>query len=187
MNSSCLIAVALALFCASAHASEAITDEPTGSAYSYVSHYSVDIQASRETVWEQLIELESWMYEFDLTLESGVAGQAGEVRRLYAGQDFFIQTTMVIPNELLVFANLPATFNGERSTGIAVIALSEDQGITTVRLTMSRRYSSTSDETDQMREMRESPEFQERTRGMWQDRFLERLRSLVESSESAAS
>ena len=187
MRVSCRVAVVLALLCPSVSASEAITPEPTGSAYNFVSHYSVEINASREAVWQQLIALESWMYDFDLTVEHGEPGKAGEVRRLYAGQDYFIQTTKVIPDELLVFANLPSTVNGEHSTGVAVITLSENDGTTTVRLTMSRRYSSTSDEPNPMLEMRESPEFQERTQGMWQDGFLERLRSLVESQEAGAS
>ena len=47
---------------------------------------------------------------------------------------FFIEITKVIPNELLVFANLPSSINGEYSTGVAVITLSENGGLTTVRL-----------------------------------------------------
>ncbi len=178
MRTTC-IAIVLALVPA-ANASETITPEPDGSSYHFVSHYSVDVNASAAAVWQQLIDVGSWMYEFDLSLESGAPGQEGEVRRLYPGQDFFIEITKVIPNELLVFANLPATLNGEHSTGIAVITLGEREGTTTVNLTMSRRYSWDSDEPNAQRTMRESPEFQERTRAMWQDRFLGRLRSLVE-------
>ena len=60
------------------------------------------------------------------------------------------------------------------------IALNETDGVTTVKLTMSRRYSWDSAEPNPQRSMRESQEFRERTRAMWQDRFLARLRSLVE-------
>ncbi len=183
MKAICLLALAALTSPQSVLASESITDEPTSNAYYYSSHYSIEIDAPASTVWENLIDLGSWMYEFDMALESGTPGREGEVRRLYVGQDFFIETTKVIPNELLVFANLPASFNGESSTGIAVISLYEATGVTTVRLTMSRRYSWDSDEPNPMRSMRESAEFQERTRAMWEDRFLGRLRSLAEGDE----
>ncbi len=163
-------------------ASETITSEPDGSSYHYVSHYTVDIDAPATAVWDHLIDLRSWMYEFDMSLESGTPGQEGEVRRLYPGQDFFVQITKIVPNELLVLANLPVTFNGEYSTGVVVITLTESDGVTTIELTMSRRYSWDSAEPNPARERRESPEFQERARAMWEDRFLGRLRTLVESS-----
>ncbi len=163
-------------------ASESITSEPDGSSYHYVSHYSIEVNAPAATVWAQLIDLRSWMYEFDMSLESGTPGQEGEVRRLYPGQDFFVEVIKVVPSDLLVLANLPATFNGEYSTGVAVISLTESDGITEIKLTMSRRYSWDSAEPNPQRAMRESSEFQERNRAMWEDRFLERLRLLVESS-----
>ncbi len=171
-------------FVTSVVAAESITSEPDGTSYHYVSHYSIKVNAPATAVWGQLIDLRSWMYEFDMSLESGTPGQEGEVRRLYPGQDFFVEVTKVIPNELLVFANLPTTFNGEESTGVAVISLSETDGVSTVRLTMSRRYSWNSPEPNPQRAMRETSEFQEHTRAMWEDRFLGRLRLLVEASQS---
>lgn len=180
MRSGWLAAIAVALYVSTASASETITPEPDGSSYHFVAHYTVEIDAPVTAVWEQLIDISSWMHEFELTLESGTEGQEGEVRRLYAGQDFFIEITKVIPSELLVFANLPSSFNGEHSTGVAVMTLSEGDDVTTVNLTMSRRYSWDSREPNPHRAMRESEEFQERTRAMWQDRFLGRLRELVE-------
>lgn len=174
-------AIALAVICISpATASETITPEPDGSVYHFVTHYAVQINSPASAVWDQLIDIGSWMYDFDLLHESGNAGQEGDVRRLYAGQEFFIEITKVIPGQLLVFANLPARFNGEYSTGVTVITLDEADGTTTVNLTMSRRYSWDSKEPNPQRSMRESRDFQERTRAMWQDRFLGRLRSLVE-------
>ena len=164
-----------------ATASETIIAEPDGSSYQFVSHYTVNVAASANDVWNHLVDLGSWMDEFDLLLESGIPGKEGEVRRLYDGQDFFIQVTKAIPGELLVFANLPSSFNGEHSTGVVVISLHESNAITAVRLTMSRRYSWDSDEPNPQRSMRESPEFQERTRAMWNERFLPRLKSLAES------
>lgn len=164
-----------------ATASETLTVEPDGTSYHFVSHYSIDVAAPADEVWNQLVDVGSWMYEFDLSMVSGKPGQEGEVRRLYTGQDFFIEITKVIPNELLVFANLPSTFNGESSTGVAVISLNGGNGMTTVKLTMSHRYSWDSTEPNPQRSVRESPEFRERTRAMWNERFLPKLKSLVES------
>ncbi len=162
-------------------ASETITPEPDDSAYHYVSHYSVKIDVPANAVWSHLVDLSSWMYEFELSVDSGTPGQEGEVRRLYSGQDFLIEITKIIPNELLVFANLPISFNGEYSTGVGVITLNESDGMTTVMLTMSRRYSWDSAEPNPQRSMRESPEFQEQSRAMWNDRFLPKLKSLAET------
>lgn len=164
-----------------ATASETVTAEPDGSSYYFVSHYSIAVAATAGEVWPHLVDVGSWMYELDLSLVSGSPGQAGEVRRLYAGQDFFTEVTKAIPGELLVLANLPSSFNGETSTGVVVISLNECNGTTTIELTMSRRYSWESEEPNPHRSMRESPEFRERTRAMWTERFLPKLRSLAES------
>ena len=175
------IVLAAFLYAANAGASETVTDEPDGSSYHFVAHYTIDLKASAPEVWDQLVDLRSWMFEFDLLPEAGTPGQEGEIRRLYSGQDFFIEITKVVPNEVLVFANLPTTFNGEHSTGVAVISLSETEGVTTLSLTMSRRYTWSGEGDNPQRTLRESPEFRGRTRAMWQERFLGRLRSLVES------
>ena len=181
MEHSSIVLVLVAMVTTAATASETITPEPDESAYHYVSHYSIKIDAHARDVWSQLIDLSSWMYEFELPVDSGTRGQEGEVRRLYSGQDFLIEITKIIPNELLVFANLPISFNGEYSTGVAVITINERDGSSTVMLTMSRRYSWDSAEPNQQRAMRESPEFQEQARAMWNDRFLPKLKSLVEN------
>ena len=175
-----VIVVALVLS-SEARASDTITLEPNHRSYHYVSHYSVAIGAPVEVVWEHLINLGSWMYEFEMALASGTPGEVGEVRRLFAEQDFFVQITKIIPNELLVFANLPSTFKGEFSTGIGVITLHESRGTTTVNMTMSRRYSWESEGLNPQKKTRESQEFSQNTRAMWQDRFLAKLRSLAEA------
>ncbi len=161
-------------------ASEAITSEPDGASYHFVSHYRVTIGASARIVWSHLINLGSWMFEFEMSHVAGTPGQEGEIRRLYAGQDFFMLITHSVPGELLVIANLPSTFKGEFSTGIGVISLVESEGKTTVDLTMSRRYSWDEERQNPMQQVRESPEFIENTRAMWEDRFLQRLRILSE-------
>lgn len=162
-------------------ASDAIVGEPDGNSYHFVSHYRVAIEAPAQTVWRHLTDLGSWMYDFEMSHESGVPGEEGEVLRLYSGQDFFTQITGAVTNELLVVANLPSTFKDEYSTGVAVITLNEAQGETVVDLTMSRRYTWQGDGANPMKSTRESPEFIDGTRATWR-RFLDRLRSLSEST-----
>jgi len=164
-------ALAMALWLP-ALASETVTVEPDPDSYHFVSHYSIVIDAPIETVWQHLVNLGSWMYEFEMALVSGTPGTQGEVRRLYSGQDFLVQTVKVIPNKLLVIANLPSTFQGESGTGISVMTLHENSGATTVDLTMSRRYTWKSGEPNVLKQRRESTEFANETRAMWQDRFL---------------
>ncbi len=164
-------------------ASAMLAVEPDSDSYHFVSHYRVSIDAPPDTVWEHLIDLGSWMYEFELQHVSGDPRKAGEVLRLYAEQNFFVQITKAIPSELLVIANLPSTFKGEFSTGIGVMTLHEIGAKTVVDLTMSRRYSWREEGENPMKRIRESSAFNQNTDAMWQDRFLERLRALSERSE----
>jgi uncharacterized protein YndB with AHSA1/START domain len=167
-----------------AYASETLTAEPGSDSYHFVSHYSVEIDAPVEEVWKHLVDLGSWMYEFEMAHVSGSPGRAGQVLRLYEGQEFLVQVIDVVPEELLVIANLPSNFRGERSTGTGVMTLHWNGSATTVSLTMSRRYEAEEPDSpgfDEQRAVRESVEFRSATRAMWQDRFLARLRSLAES------
>ena len=181
-NAVLLILLAVLGYAGHARASDAITAEPGGAAYHYVSHYSVEIAASASAVWPHLLNMGAWMYEFEMSPVRGNPGEEGEVRRLYPGQDFMVQIVKVIPNRLLVIANLPSTFNEEYATGVGVITLHEVDGRTGVDLTMSRRYSWQGIGPNPQQQTRESADFREQTRAMWEDRFLGRLRSLAESS-----
>ena len=170
---------AIVVFSGIGYASETVTEEPGDTAYSFVSHYRIAIDAPLETVWRHVINVQSWMYEFSMDHVSGDPGQEGEVLRVYSGQEFLAQTTSVIQNELLVISNLPSTFQDEYSTGVAVITLNDVAGKTMVDLTMSRRYTWQSSGPDPAKQTRESTEFQERTRTTWKG-FLDRLRTLAE-------
>ena len=164
-------------------ASETITPEPTPEAYNYVSSYRVSIDASAAEVWPHLIDLGSWMYDFDMAVGQGEPGTVGQVLRLYPGQDFFVQIVGMTPNQNLVVANLPATFRDEFSTGIAVMDLVEIDGTTTLSLTMSRRYTWQGEgDENPLRAMRSSEQFQQGSEATW-TRFLDRLKSLAEGSE----
>lgn len=162
-------------------ATEIITDEPDSNVYSFVSHYRIQIDAPVQSVWHHAKDYGSWMNAFDMAHESGNPGEAGEVIRLYAGQDFFMQATAVVPEQLMVLSNLPMTMQGEHSTGIAVITLNKTGGGTSIDLTMSRRYSWDQEGENPMKAMRQSAQFQENTENMWQG-FLANLKALSEAS-----
>ncbi|MCH9693156.1 MAG: hypothetical protein K0U72_01485 [Gammaproteobacteria bacterium] len=176
-----VFSLATLLIASCATASDTITAEPDGNSYNYVSQYTVEIDAPAKTVWSHLVDIPSWMYEFEMSLVSGTPNEEGEVRRLYEGQDFLTQITKTIPGDLLVISNLPTTFNGETSTGVAVVTLNEVNGITTVRVVMSRRYTWNGTGDNPQKTVRESQDFANRTKAMWEIRFLGRLRELAES------
>ena len=162
-------------------ASASLVEEPDGNAYNFVTHYRVQISARAERVWPILIDLKSWMYEFELATVAGRAGNVGHTLRLYEDQEFLIQVTGVVPNELLAIVNLPTVFEGERVTGVGLFTLHERDGQTEVALTMSRRYVWVGDGDNPLRHQRASSAFGEQTRSMWQARFLGRLKDLVEA------
>ena len=61
MNPSFLAIVAAASLAPVAIASETVTAEPDESSYHFVSHYSIDVAATAEEVWDQLVDVGSWM------------------------------------------------------------------------------------------------------------------------------
>lgn len=158
---------------------ESVVSEPDDNAYNYVSHYRIEIEAQPQTVWKHLKNLGSWMVDFEMSHVSGTEGAVGEVLRLYPQQDFFCQITALVPNELLVIANLPVTFKGEFSTGAGIITLNETKNGAVVDVTMSRRYTWEGEGSNPMKGMRESADFQQGSQATW-NKFLEKLRSLSE-------
>ena len=162
------------------YASEFITDEPNNKAYNYTSIYQIQIAASPKEIWPHLEDLKSWMYGFDLTHYSGTPGEVGEVFRLYPNQAFLIQVTGKVTNQAMTFSNLPSTFNDESFTGVAVLDIQPNQTGSIVTLTMSRRFQWLGEGQNQMKLKRESSEFQNNTRHMWNG-FLNRLKQLSEA------
>lgn len=162
--------------------SATLTAEPNGETYNFTTHYRVQISASREAVWPVLLDLKSWMYEFELTPVTPDIEGEGRVLRLYSGQAFEIQISKIVPLELLSIVNLPLNFEGELTTGVGIITLHENASGCEVSVTMSRRYTWTDQGENPVRAVRETAAFQEQTRAMWQDRFLRRLKERVEAN-----
>lgn len=171
----------VATFTTNVFAGEFITLEPGTNSYQYVSSYNIKIDATTEEVWGELVNLGSWMYEFEMSNHSGNPGQVGEVLRLYPNQEFFVQITGKVKKRMLTIANLPATFNGEHSTGVGVITLNQLGSETVVDITLSRRFTWQGEGENPMKNKRESSEFQRVTGATW-TRFLQRLQELAEEA-----
>lgn len=182
----CWLALASTLVADRAMGSESLVDEPDGDTYNFVSHYAVKIEAPAARVWAHLIELGSWMYDFEMKPVAGFNALEGKVLQLYEGQQFYVQITKAIPQRLLVIANLPTSMEGEQLTsGISVTMLTEHEGTTTVDLTMSRRYSWPQPGENHLKKRRQSDAFIANTRATWA-RFLSRLSTLSTTGSSAA-
>jgi len=164
-----------------AYSGEFVTTEPNDASYQYVSNYKIEIDASPDTVWNHLIDLKSWMYEFEMSHVSGDPGQVGEVLRLYPNQNFLIQITGKVKNQVLTISNLPSTMGGEDSTGVGLITMDSIEGKTVVNLVMSRRYTWNGDGVNAMKMKRSSTEFQGGTAMTW-NKFLQKLKELSEQT-----
>jgi len=168
----------LLLFSSAVLGSEGLTDEPDGQSYNFVTHYSVEIHAPAKAVWNNLIDLGSWMYDFEMEPVSGKDNLEGQVLRLYEKSDFQVQITKAIPDKPLVIANLPAVMEGEQlAGGVSVTTLTEHAGTTTVDITMSRRYVWSNPGENHLKKRRQSSVFTDATRATW-ERFLARLAEL---------
>lgn len=176
-----LLVAGMASALASTSASPAeFLDGELSDSYVFADRNEILIDAPAMDIWPHLVDLGSWMYEFDLTHEWGPIGGVGEIRRLYAGEEYFVEIVKLIPNELLVLLNLPSVAGDEAMVGVAMITLTQTGDGTLVSLSTSREYRWLGDGPDTRRATRESGEFQESTRATW-DRFLGRLRDLAES------
>jgi hypothetical protein len=114
--------------------------------------------------------------------ESGPVGAEGEVLRLYEGQDFFVEIAKIVPGRMIVLVNLPSTFQGEEMVGVGMLTLTEIDGTSLVSAFMSRQVSGPAGAVDPLRARRESAEYRELNRQMWQERFFGRLRELAEAA-----
>jgi hypothetical protein len=154
-----------------------IVDSDLADAYFFVDHYEILIERSPEDVWPHILDLPSWM---GLIHESGPRGEVGEVFRLYEGEDFFFETTKLIPHRLLFGVLHPFEIQGEESLGMGMVVLTDLGGKTLVSNFMSRHFAWFEDAPNPVRERRESVEYLEQTRNM-QNAGLARLKEQVEN------
>ncbi|VUD64903.1 hypothetical protein TDB9533_03429 [Thalassocella blandensis] len=165
----------------STYTEEFITQEPNTKSYNLVSHYEQLISAKPEIVWPHVMNLKTWMVDFEMSHVSGEIDQVNEVLRLYPEQEFYVQRTAVIPNRLLSIANLPVKYNNEVLTGIGIITLQKLGNKTLVSVTMSRRFTWLGDGDNPMKSKRLSEVNQQRRANTWKS-FLLKLQSLAEAT-----
>jgi hypothetical protein len=174
------VTVVASLVTYTASAEPFFVDSDAADSYHFVDAYEIVIDRTPEVVWPILVDQSLWT-DFEMIHESGPRNAEGEVLRLYPGQDFFVQIVNLIPERMMVVANLPSTMEGEASIGLAMLTLADLGGKTLVSNFMVRYYDWTADGPNPLRARRESAEYQAFNREMWQERYLPRLRELAEA------
>jgi len=152
-------------------------DGAPGDAYYYIDHYEVAIDRPLADVWPILVDLGAWMP--GLTEANGVSPQAvdGTDFRLYG--DFRMKVAEVIPEQLIVLVNLPASQEGEDTQGIVMVSVRETGGQTVVSLFMSRVFFWFDRAPNPLRARRESTGFSEERRSGYID-ILSTLKDIAE-------
>lgn len=180
----CLVVVALFGFTRVTVAESIIIDSELSDSYHFVDTYEISINSAPHEVWRHLVDMASWP-GWGMTHESGPREQEGEVLRLYPGQEFFVQIVKLIPDRMMVVANLPSNMQGEESVGLAMITLTKIEDSTLVSVFMARHYDWTGEGPDPLRQKRASDEFREFNRQNWDNGFLPHLRDLAEGRTSS--
>lgn len=164
-----------------------IPDEVSAGSNAYHTsfYYEILIDRPAALIWPHLIQQSTWI-ESDFEPVSGVPGQVGNIQRLYAGQQFYMQTLKVIPEKLLLQVNLPSLYRDEYSTGVGIFTLhpvcpNARCNSTRLSVIMDRRYVWQGEGHNGTRDVRGSVDFNEATRVAWEDNYLPRLKSLAEA------
>lgn len=173
----CVVIAAGMLVGPPAPAQHNIIDSNVAEAYFFVDHYEIVIEKPPEQVWPHVLDLESWM---GFIHESGPRNEVGEVFRMYEGEDFFFETTKLIPNRLLIGILHPFEIQGEESLGMGMMVLTDLDGKTLVSNFMSRHFAWHQDGPNPVRNTRESAEYLQVTQGV-QNAGLMRLKEAVEN------
>jgi hypothetical protein len=160
-------------------AEELLIDSAITDSYHYLDHYEVMVEATAAEVWPVLVDAGSWMEELAMQHESGAFQAEGETFTLYGDPRYRLQIVKLIPQRMMVAVNLPSRADGEDSVGIAMITLSESDGMTVVSNSMSRQYDWQGEGSNPLRVRRGSEEFRQFNQVLWSS-MLSRLKQLVE-------
>lgn len=160
-------------------AEEVLIASEFSNSYHYVDHYEIVIDASTKDIWPALIDMSSWMDELAVQHESGPPLSEGQVFVLYGDPNYRLEIVKLVPERMLVAANLPSSVEGEDSVGIATITLIESEGSTVVASSMVRQYTWSGDGPDPGRERRNSEEYRQLNETLWGN-MLSRLKQQVE-------
>jgi hypothetical protein len=176
-----LLYVFMATFLQMAKAQISPLESDAGESYYYTDHYEVVIDKPVSGVWPFIIDMGSWMTGLNDANESSPAGVEGETFRLYG--NFYMEVVKVIPEKMLLLVNLPNTQEGEDTQGVAMITAQEADGKTLVSIFMNRIYLWSQSEKNVLRERRESSNHAANRKVMYKEKFLTRLKELVEEAK----
>ncbi|MGL6161936.1 hypothetical protein [Microbulbifer sp.] len=150
-----------------------------GDSYYYVDHFETVINRPADEVWPHVVEMGKWM--------PWMAGGNSEIKDVSEGKkvhlygDFYIEVVKVIPQKMILLANLPSMEKGEQSQGVAMVSITESNGKTIVSIFMSRIYNWFEDKENSQRVTRESAEFASQRKATFKDNFLAKLKALAEA------
>lgn len=166
------------IVCQSTVAQVSALDADIGDSYYYVDHFEITIDKQVSDVWPHVIEMGAWMPWMAIKDSPSNIVQEGQKVNLYG--DSYIEVVKIIPEKMVLLANLPNVENGEESQGIAMVSLVESEGKTIVSIFMSRIYSQTGALKSTQRSTRESIDFSTQRKEMFKGNFLEKLKQLAE-------
>ncbi|KAA9129655.1 hypothetical protein F3N42_14925 [Marinihelvus fidelis] len=148
------------------------------SAYYYTDHFEVLIDRPVDETWLHVVELGTWMPW--MASEDSPTGTAVEGRRVTLYGDNVMEVVKVIPDRMILLANLPVEENGEHSQGTAMVSVMATGDGTLVSIFMNRVYIQVDDVESPQRAKRESTAFAEQRRKTFRDGFLSTLKHLAE-------
>lgn len=147
--------------------------------YYYVDHFEIIIDKPVSDVWPHVLAMGTWMPW--MATEYSPEGTVQEGKKINLYGDSYIEVVKIIPQKMILLANLPSVENGEQSQGIAMVSVADVNGNTLVSIFMSRIYLGSEASNNAQRLTRESAEFAKQRKEVFQNNFLKKLKSLAEA------
>ena len=174
-----IVAIALSLASGSAPAQIYDLEADLGKSYYYTDHFEITIDKPTDRVWPQLLHMGQWMPWMATEGTDSKPVSEGDRVNLYG--DVQIEVVKIVPQKMILLANLPHTDRGEQSQGIAMISISESNGKTLVSLFMNRVYYWFDAAENPQRATRASADFANQRRATFRGKFLAKLKQLAEN------
>jgi len=146
-----------------------------GDSYYYVDHFETVIDKPAQEVWPHVIKMGEWL-PWMAEIRSVSEGD-----RVHLYGNFYIEVVKVIPQKMVMLANLPNTDQGEESQGVVMVSISKANGKTVVSIFMSRIHNWFSTKENPQRIIRSSEEFSAKRKTTFKDNALAKLKLLAEA------
>ena len=146
-----------------------------GDSYYYVDHFETVIDKPAQEVWPHVIKMGEWLPWI------GEIKSISEGDKIHLYGDSYIEVVKIIPQKMVMLANLPNTDKGEESQGVVMVSISEANGKTIVSIFMSRIHNWFSTEENPQRITRSSEAFSANRKTTFKDNALAKLKLLAEA------